>query len=139
MSRKNFDKVQDSGQRKQFGSGAVRDLGTGKGRFDLMSPIGNRRLARHYENGATKYEDRNWEKGMPLHRFLESAIRHVNDYLFCRITGEEQSEDHLAAAVWNLYGFMHTDEMITMDRLPPELDDLPNASHPKPKKKARSK
>ena len=63
----------DSGERIEFETGAVRDTTTGKGRYDLLSPIAIKRLAQHFENGGLKYKDRNWEKGIPLKRFLDSA------------------------------------------------------------------
>jgi len=116
-----FNEVKDSGQRAQFGTGAVRDLSEHKGRFDLISPIALERIAQHYENGARKYSDRNWEKGIPLHSFIDSAMRHINKIqLGCT------DEDHAAAAAWNIIGFIHTKEMIERGLLPKELDDMPN-------------
>ena len=55
--------LKDSGERTEFPSGAVRDMHEGKGRFDLLPMCVLMRLARHYEAGAKKYSDRNWEKG----------------------------------------------------------------------------
>ena len=118
---KEFDKVQDSGERTEFESGAVRDRQSGKGRFDLLSPLALMRLARHFENGAEKYAARNWEKGMPLSRFFDSAIRHLYKYL-----SGSRDEDHLAAADWNIHCMIHTEEMIEAGNLPKELNDLPN-------------
>lgn len=43
----------------------------------MVSPFAMRRLAQHYENGAQKYADRNWEKGMPFSRYVDSAKRHL--------------------------------------------------------------
>ena len=68
--------VKDSGARQQFHTGAVRDIQKGKGRYDLITPIALKRLAKHYENGAVKYGDSNWTKGIPLKRITDSAIRH---------------------------------------------------------------
>ena len=120
-----FDGVVDSGERMQFEGGAVRDVATGKGRFDLMSPFMLKRLAVHYENGACKYADRNWEKGMLLHRFLESAMRHINDHMIDLLTGATPVEDHISAAIWNLGGYIHTKEMIRLGLVPASFDDLP--------------
>ena len=54
-----YNKVKDSGKRRNFGKNrAVRDVATGKGRYDLISPIAMQRLADHYENGAGKYKDK---------------------------------------------------------------------------------
>ena len=110
----------DSGKREEFTTGAVRDVNTGKGRFDLLSPIAMLRKAKHYENGALKYADRNWEKGIPNHRFIDSALRHI----FCYLSGD-RSEDHLAAAGWNIDGIIHTNEKIKDGSLPATLNTLP--------------
>jgi hypothetical protein len=120
-----FKKVNDSGQRRETVTGAVRDRQQGKGRYDLITPIGLRRLALHYENGARKYKDRNWEKGMPLSWFLDSAIRHMFDYL-----AGDRSEDHLAAVAWNALGFIHIEQLIRDNKLPKELDDLGTTNRP---------
>lgn len=47
--------LKDSGERRQFRTGAVRDRAVGKGRFDLIPTQMMFRLARHYEAGAIKY------------------------------------------------------------------------------------
>lgn len=112
--------IKDSGTRRKFDSGAVRDAETGKGRFDLISPIALTRLAQHYESGAVKYSARNWEKGIPLSTFMDSTLRHLNKY-----REGIRDEDHITAALWNVAGFIHTEEMIKRELLPKELDDLP--------------
>ena len=89
--------VQDSGQREDFATGSRRDIRTGKGRMDLLPPRALLRLARHFEAGAVKYGDRNWELGQPQSRFMDSGLRHAMRYLM-----GDDDEDHLAAAVWNL-------------------------------------
>lgn len=111
--------TKDSGIREEFTTGSRRDTREGKGRFDLLSPIAIKRLAQLYERGAVKYGDRNWEKGQPLSRYLDSALRH----LFAALAGE-QDEDHIIAAAWNCFGFVHTVELISKGLLPKELDDL---------------
>jgi hypothetical protein len=113
-----YNNVKDSGTRQKFRTGAVRDIQQGKGRFDLISPIFLRRLAKHYENGAVKYGDRNWEKGIPLVRFLDSALRHLNEW-----KEGYREEDHLAASAWNIACIIHTEEMIERGLLPKELAD----------------
>ena len=120
MSHQEFNKVQDSGDRREWSTGSVRDIRAGKGRFDLISPIALKRLARHYENGAVKYGDRNWEKGQPLQSYMDSLIRHA--YIF--LAGD-RSEEHLAAVAWNAFALIHTQELIAQGKLPKELDDLP--------------
>ena len=116
-----FDHVKDSGERQEFDTGSVRDTRAGKGRYDLISPIALGRIARHYENGAAKYGDRNWEKGQPLSRYLDSALRHAYKYL-----EGHREEDHMAAAAWNLIAFIHTETMVVRGGLPAELADLPD-------------
>lgn len=108
-----YDKVKDSGVREDFDTGSRRDTRVGKGRYDLIPPRPLKRLAKHYENGAIKYSDRNWELGQPSSRFLDSLIRHAYAY-----ADGERDEDHLAAIAWNSFGIMFNEEY------KPELDDL---------------
>ena len=111
----------DSGKRDIYNGGAVRDCRKGKGRFDLISPIALTRIAKVYEQGAEGKGDRNWEEGIPLSRFIDSATRHINQYL-----SGMRDEDHIAQAAWNLMGLIHTEEMVKRTILPDELDDLPS-------------
>lgn len=115
-----FNEVKDSGRREEFDTGSRRDTREGKGRYDLISPIFLERLAIHLENGARKYGERNWEKGQPLMRYLDSSMRHIQKYM-----KGHRDEDHLSAAAWNLQAFIHTEAMINIGRLPSELDDRP--------------
>lgn len=114
-----FDSVKDSGERRDFGTGSVRDVRTGKGRYDLLPPLVIKRLAQHYENGAVKYGDNNWKLGQPLSGFLDSGLRHGFNLLDLMV-----DEDHAAAAIWNFAAFMWTAEEIRAGRLPRELDDI---------------
>ena len=107
--------LKDSGKREKQKGGAVRDVRSGKGRFDLISPFAEKRLADVYEKGAVKYEERNWERGISISRCLDSAKRHINQY----IQGL-RDEDHIAQAAWNLFAIMHFEEVL------PEMYDLPN-------------
>lgn len=149
--------IKDSGERREFESGAVRDICEGKGRCDLLplDVIGSVMndcviveianfvftrqtfylfkaiktasekmwksesdmvldLAKHFEEGAKKYGERNWEKGLPVHCYIDSAVRH---YLkWCR---GDKDEPHDRAFVWNLVCCIWT------MRHRPDLDDLP--------------
>jgi len=116
-----FEKVKDSGERRKFGTGAVRDMALGKGRYDLISPLAMKRLAKHYQNGSLKYGDRNWEKGIPLNSYLDSAMRHLFNYL-----EGLRDEDHLSACLWNVSALIHMEEMIERGLMPKELNNLPN-------------
>ncbi len=114
--------VKDSGKRQEFSTGSVRDIREGKGRFDLVPAIPIQRLAILYEKGAKKYGERNWEKGQPLSRFMDSALRHLNNYQ-CG----DRVEDHITAACFNLFGFIYTEEMVKQGKLPKELNDIPES------------
>lgn len=137
--------IQDSGDRREFSTGAVRDMQEGKGRCDLMPLQVVARLlevrtgdyiiraiaafteqqdtkflyaailsfvplafdskvetllletAKHFEEGAKKYGENNWQKGIPANCYLDSAIRH---YLKWR--RHDHDENHASAFVWNL-------------------------------------
>lgn len=130
--------IVDSGNRTEFDTGAVRDLGSGKGRCDLLplrevaEYIGDvvldaiasfqetndtaflydalyetdmftdeasaiLEVAIHFEEGCNKYGERNWEKGIPVHRYIDSAIRHYLKYL----RGDDD-ERHDRAFFWNI-------------------------------------
>jgi hypothetical protein len=112
--------IKDSGQRTEFSTGAHRDLGAGKGRFDLLPPRVIRALAIHYEYGCKKYGDRNWEKGIPISKFLDSGIRHIFD-----VSDGIDDEPHLIAAIWNLVCAYETILRIQEGALPEELYDMP--------------
>lgn len=112
--------IKDSGQRTEFPTGAVRDLRFGKGRFDLIPWAVIRALAIHFERGSEKYGERNWEKGIPLSKFLDSAARHIGQVIDGR-----DDENHAIAAIWNLICFYETKLRIQKGELPKELDDMP--------------
>jgi hypothetical protein len=83
---------------------ALRYAMVGRGEYGVDSPdtaIG--RLAAHCAAGAKKYSDRNWEKGMPFSRVVDSALRHA----YKLAHDEDDGEDHFAAYVWNLMALIH--------------------------------
>ena len=128
---KNFDRVKDSGERRDFGTGSVRDMSGGKGRFDLLPMLSIFRIAKHFENGAKKYKPRNWENGIPLSCFWDSAFRHL-----LKVMLGMTDEDHEAAVLWNISCFIETKERIDLGVLPKELDDMPDTfSDPKVQEK----
>lgn len=149
--------ILDSGARRSFETGAVRDIAEGKGRMDLvpLDVIGKlldshilrfinkyvrqgnvsdlyeslhlfisdefpdkytavMELSKHYEAGCQKYGDRNWEKGIPLHCYINSACRHLMKHY-----RGDKDENHHLAFVWNLACAIWTHENH------PELIDLP--------------
>lgn len=133
--------LKDSGDRRQFESGAVRDMHKGKGRCDLMPldviapiledpilssvsdfqvggdtehlksavltfidlafndsvPDAMLGLAVHFEDGAVKYGDNNWRRGIPANVYIDSGVRHYLKWL----RGDDD-EPHDRAALWNL-------------------------------------
>ena len=52
-------------------------LDEGKDRFELIPPEPLFALAKLYTDGATKYGDRNWEKGMSYMRLFGALCRHA--------------------------------------------------------------
>ena len=160
--------IKDSGERREFETGAVRDIQEGKGRCDLLpldvvsecaeslnygSPLGailhlihlykNSYLRNaifiyrainifctnvswsmsdallevsiHYEEGAKKYGENNWQKGIPSHCYLDSGIRHLLKYY-----RGDTDERHDRACIWNMLG------VIWNELNKPELNDVCN-------------
>ena len=152
--------ILDSGNRREFETGAVRDIQEGKGRCDLMpidviaryleddilrdigefqntgsvDPLydalwkfaphwGNNptditaanatmllEVAKHYEEGCIKYGERNWQKGIPVRCYIDSAVRH-----YMKFIRGDKDEPHDRAFCWNLLGaiwtFVHKPEL----------------------------
>lgn len=107
---------------KQYQTGAVRDVG-GKGRMDLLPMCALIRVSKHMEDairpdpetGVPHYPERNWEKGIPVHSMIDSALRHIAKYM-----DGMTDEDHLCAATTNLLMAMWTEEKR------PDLQDIPS-------------
>lgn len=133
-------KIKDSGERRQFDTGAVRDIQEGKGRCDLM-PLDTvgvlmndglfyclamfqkhgdalsleesltifcevrqwdkatmfLEVAKHFEDGAKKYGENNWQKGIPVRCYIDSAVRHYLKWL-----RDDKDEPHDRAFCWNI-------------------------------------
>ena len=152
--------IKDSGERREFDTGAVRDIQEGKGRCDLLPlmqvaetigmigepneviqaislyqtdggveflkmgitdfleeigwtiPHAMLEVSKHFEAGCQKYGERNWEKGIPEHCYIDSAIRH---YLKWRDGWTDEPHDR--AVIWNLICLWWTHENIA------EVDD----------------
>lgn len=62
-------------------------------------------LAKHYEDGAKKYEANNWRKNMDEVFFCDSAIRHYLKWL-----RKDTDEPHLIACLWNLISLIWSAE-----------------------------
>lgn len=111
--------VPDDGVRITFESGAVRsptvagETGKHPARYDLLNPIVMRRMAETMGEGAIKYGDHNWWKGMSEKVLLNHGLAHI----FAWMKGD-RTEDHLSHAMWNLGALMQFEETR------PELLDL---------------
>jgi len=106
--------IKDSGHRREFETGAVRDMAEGKGRYDLLPWEAIHELALHCERGALKYGERNCEKGIPVSSLIDSAFRHLSKYM-----QGAKDEPHLVAALWNVAFAIQT------EKLRPEMQDIP--------------
>ncbi|MEO7099082.1 MAG: dATP/dGTP diphosphohydrolase domain-containing protein [Luteolibacter sp.] len=117
---KTYD-LPNSGSQQKFATGSVRDSQEGRGRFDLLPAFAISEVAKHFEAGARAYAERNWEKGQPTSRYLNSALRHIFKHL-----DNQTDEPHLSAAAWNILCAIETAERVRRGLLPAELADLPN-------------
>lgn len=54
-------------------------------------------VSKHFEEGAKKYGENNWQKGIPVHCYIDSAIRHYLKWL-----RGDKDEPHDRAFVWNI-------------------------------------
>ena len=106
--------MHDSGNRRAFATGAVRDIAEGKGRYDLLPWEAIHEVALHCEQGAKKYGERNCERGIPIHSLLDSALRHLSQYM-----QGATDEPHLRAAAWNVLF------ALWMEQRRPEMQDIP--------------
>ena len=65
--------------------------------YEMRATTAILELAKHFEDGAKKYGDNNWRKGIPITVFLDSAIRH-----YLKFRRNDQDEPHARAFLWNL-------------------------------------
>jgi hypothetical protein len=54
-------------------------------------------VAKHFEEGAKKYGEHNWQKGIPVSRYLDSGVRHYLKWL-----RGDTDEPHDRAFCWNM-------------------------------------
>lgn len=71
-------------------------------------------VSHHYKDSLSKYPERNWEKGLPTHSFVDSGVRHL-----LKLARGDQDEPHNNAFIWNMLGILWNDEHH------PELVDMP--------------
>jgi hypothetical protein len=75
-------------------------------RFNFIPPDAMAEVARVYGYGATKYEDRNWEKGYDWGLSLDALHRHINAFERREGTDPESGLHHLAHAVFHCLALM---------------------------------
>ena len=77
-----------------------------KGNYFGIYPIMLKRLAMRCKLGELKYGDvKGWRYPRPSSTYIDSTFRHLTEYLSGDI-----SEDHLAAAIWNIMAMMYNEE-----------------------------
>ena len=113
---------EETGEKRQFSTGAKRQASEGKGLPSLFPPDGYMELCKHFEDGAKLHGGRNWEKGLPLASIIDSLERHIAAVKM-GLTGER----HDRALAWNALVFLTTNIRIAAGILPKELDDLEGA------------
>jgi hypothetical protein len=86
----------------------------GKLRWDLLPPEFEE-VVKVIGYGATKYEDRNWEKGIAYSRFISASFRHIFAWIKGERSDPETGLHHLAHATCCLL-FLLTYEMRRMEQ-----------------------
>lgn len=74
--------------------GALNYFGVSR---DWLHPTMLLEVAKHFEEGAKKYGENNWQKGIPVKYYIDSAVRHYLKWL-----RGDNDEPHDRAFVWNL-------------------------------------
>jgi hypothetical protein len=92
-------------------------------RYDLIPVEPLREVARVFGKGATKYWDRNWEKGYDWSLSYASLQRHVNAFWSGEDIDPSSKCHHLAHAVFHCMALME------WDYTHPGLDDRPRKSN----------
>lgn len=108
------------GPKREFSTGAEKQDASGKGTPVLVPGDAILAVAKHFENGASIYGARNWEKGIPLSEILNSLERHLQQEKM-GLT----EEPHARALAWNAIVYLATKLRIEAGILPAELDDMP--------------
>jgi hypothetical protein len=70
--------------------------------------------SKQFEDGARKYAERNWENGIPLHCYIDSALRH-----YMKWKRGDRDEPHDRAFAWNILCAVWTQKHL------PDMVDLP--------------
>jgi len=85
-----------------YESGAKRSTTAETSRFDLIPFELLQRVGATLQEGARKYGEYNWQRGVPLSHCINHAFQHLAKY-----TAGDTSEDHLAHAACNLAFLMY--------------------------------
>lgn len=101
----------------------------GKSRVDLIDPNFILALGDHYQRGAKKYAERNWEKGMLFSRCYASAQRHLLAFWSGEDTDAETGTLHVVAVAWNMAAIHH---YMNDPALREKFDDRPRKGLVKP-------
>ena len=71
-------------------------------------------VSKQYEEGCNKYGDFNWQKGIPMHCYIDSACRH-----YIKWRRGDDDEPHDRAVIWNLlsgiWTHIHKPEMLDIE------------------------
>ena len=110
---------QETGEKREFSTGAKKQAAEGKGTPVLIPGDGLLELAKHFEDGAKLHGARNWEKGIPLSELINSLERHIQQEKL-----GYTDERHDRAIAWNALVYLTTKLRIKRYQLPRELDDL---------------
>jgi hypothetical protein len=119
--------TKDSGERREFGTGSVRDTEAGKIDWTLLPLTGLERFIALMMRGAGKYGRHNWRKGQSMARAERSLWRHLVAY-----QNGERDEDHLTGVIFNAALLLDHEERIARGELPAELDDRDEYRKPAP-------
>lgn len=70
-------------------------------RFSLIPSEFLWALAEHYGIGASKYEDRNWERGYNWSLGVDALQRHLHQWVIGEDKDSETGSNHLIAVAWH--------------------------------------
>ncbi len=79
-------------------------------RYDLVPPFPLAELTQVYTDGARKYGDVNYLKGMSWNRVTASLMRHIEAYRAGESIDSESGSPHLAHAAWACFTLMLYEE-----------------------------
>lgn len=102
-----------NGNITKFETGAIRDTNEGKEDYiETISWLAMRAYAKYMTAKASVYGPGNWRKGIPDEFYERSMMRHIQKYLANKYDNAnlEPNEDHLCAALFNLFGLIHSRE-----------------------------